>query len=214
MMPSGGVLPGYLLAVAALVYALLRARLPALPGDSRGQHIFLGTFVAVAVLWSIRAFGTTSLEIHVLGATAAALVLGAPRALLATAAAQALVAFRGEFLPDTAVVSWLFSGFLPVLVTDGIRRLTERYLPRHLFIYIFVICFAGAGVALGVSHILAGLVLGTPAQEAMPQGGLSLFVLMAFPEAFVNGMVMTMLVVYHPDWVETWDDRTLGGPGT
>jgi uncharacterized membrane protein len=27
-----------------------------------------------------------------------------------------------------------------------------------------------------------------------------------FPEAFVTGMLITIFVVYHPDWVKTFDD--------
>jgi uncharacterized membrane protein len=31
--------------------------------------------------------------------------------------------------------------------------------------------------------------------------------LMSFGEAFVNGMVMAMMVVYRPKWVMSFDDR-------
>ena len=210
MLPPGGFAPGYVLAVVALVLAIFRARLGSLSGDPRSQHLLLGTTVVVAVLWNIRAMGTNALEIHVLGTTAATLVLGAPRALLATAAAQALVAFRGDSFLASAALSWLFSGVIPAFVTDGVRRLAETWLPHHLFVYLFVVCFAGAAVALGVTHVAADLSLGSPVRNALPPGGIPLFLLLAFPEAFVNGVVMTMLVIYRPDWVATWDDRRLG----
>ena len=32
-------------------------------------------------------------------------------------------------------------------------------------------------------------------------------IVMLFPEGFLNGMLMTILVVYRPEWVSSFDDR-------
>jgi uncharacterized membrane protein len=36
---------------------------------------------------------------------------------------------------------------------------------------------------------------------------LPFFLLMAFSEAFITGMLITMMVIYKPEWVATFDDK-------
>lgn len=43
--------------------------------------------------------------------------------------------------------------------------------------------------------------------HAVVDGHLASYLLLLFPEAFLTGMVLTLLVVFHPDWVSTYDAR-------
>ena len=82
--------------------------------------------------------------------------------------------------------------------------LVSRLLPAHLFVSIFVssflnsllgaLCFV-ACLAVGYFAVLG---LGTDTQ---PSEFLLVMPLLAMPEALLNGMAMTLLLVYRPHWV-------------
>ena len=87
--------------------------------------------------------------------------------------------------------------------------IAERRLPPNFFVYVFVATFFGAGLSLAVSGIAgavaltwgggraAGLVFG----EYVPY-----LIYLAFGEATMTGMLLTLAVVYRPRWVATFDD--------
>ncbi|MFO7706466.1 MAG: hypothetical protein R6V43_15245 [Halopseudomonas sp.] len=92
----------------------------------------------------------------------------------------------------------------------------EHFKPGNLFMYIFISGFFAAGLC-GVVTILAGMGLmawsGQLAMSTAPFEVIGFLLLAAFPEAFINGTVVTGLVVFYPDWVETFDsDRYLQEP--
>jgi len=68
------------------------------------------------------------------------------------------------------------------------------------------------GGALGLSGGLATRALLLASQElvtwsqAMEQG-IELLPLLAFPEGLMNGMAVTLMAVYRPQWLATFDER-------
>jgi uncharacterized membrane protein len=85
----------------------------------------------------------------------------------------------------------------------------ERTLPRNFFIYIFLTAFFGAALAGAASGSAAiGLIaaFGAPPLAFMAEQFLPYCLLLAFAEATLTGMVITLLVVYRPRWVGTFDD--------
>ncbi|HEY6611332.1 MAG TPA: energy-coupling factor ABC transporter permease, partial [Pseudomonas sp.] len=145
---------------------------------------------------------------HFIGMTAVTLLLDWPLAVLSAFAAQLALAALGR-------QDWLALGvnavlliLIPVLVTEACARWVERLQPRNLFVYIFFSGFFPAAlVALLV--LLAGLgVLLVDGIYQMPPwlGDFAGFMwLIMFPEAFINGTVVTALVVYYPEWLETFN---------
>lgn len=195
--------------LAAVLLLLALPGLGALRGRPERLHLLLGTGVALAVLWSISARVDPGVSVHVLGTLLAVLLLGWRLALLATAVAEAALLLSGKAAPAGAPLSWLLSGVLPASAGWLVAWAARFRLPRNPFIFIFVCGFFGAGVALLVTWLAASgllLALGQP----LPSGpGTSLWgflPLVVFPEAFINGALVSMLIVYRPDWVRLYDE--------
>ncbi len=177
--------------------------------DRDNLNVFLGAVVAVLVLWMIRTGIKPGLSFHLLGATALTLMFRPAFALLALAlVTAALTLWDGQYLAYPA--NLMLMGGVPVLVSWGIYRLVDRRLPNHMFIYIFLNAFFGAAAAVfavGLASTLLAAALGVYGLDYLLREYLPYYLLMAWSEAFVTGMVMTLLVVYRPQWVATFDDR-------
>lgn len=195
----------YLLSGAGFVLAVLTARLfpwKGLAAEPRRLHVLALCAVSLMVLWSIRADVGGGLAIHMLGVTTVTLLAGPVRAALVTLIAQAVTSLlSGD--PAGIMSNWVLVSVLPIGVTEAWRRLVYRLLPKDPFAFIFGSAFFGAGVAtLAVVLVGAALVsVSTPYGQAVGSHPVGIMLLMAFPEAFVNGAVVTMLVVFSPGWL-------------
>jgi uncharacterized membrane protein len=90
------------------------------------------------------------------------------------------------------------------------RRLVERVLPAHFFVFVFVVAFFGAGATVVVEGLIAAAVLvvaGAYPAAFLASEYLPYFILLGFAEAWISGAVIALLVVYKPEWVEAFDDR-------
>ena len=104
----------------------------------------------------------------------------------------------------------LIMGVVPVAVSWGIYRFVDRYLPNHLFIYVFLNAFFGAALAIaavGLASTGFAAFSGVYPMHYLLAEYLPYYLLMAWAEAFTTGMVVTMMVVYKPEWVATFDDK-------
>jgi uncharacterized membrane protein len=94
-------------------------------------------------------------------------------------------------------------------------RVFSRIFPRHFFVYIFANGFFGAAltiIGVGLCSTLLLAVAGAYQFEYLMGEYLPYFLLLAFSEAWLSGMVITLFVVYRPDWVGTFEDsRYLAG---
>jgi uncharacterized membrane protein len=172
-------------------------------------NVWLGTIVCVMVLWSIRAGIRPGLGLHLLGASACTLMFGPRLAFLVMAVATLGVAISGSLDLSSAPINTLLMGAVPVAITLVILRLVERWLPTHFFVYVFAAAFFGAGLAMLATGLAATLVLGLSGVypfEYLLTEYLPWFVLMAWAEAFTTGAAITLMVVYRPRWVVTFDD--------
>jgi uncharacterized membrane protein len=172
-------------------------RLIGAPGE---VHRFAACAVALMVLWTLRAQVSDGPGLHILGVTTVTLLLGPALALMATLIAQIVTGLTAE--PGTApAASWLVGSVLPVLVTEAVRRGVWRWLPPDPFVFIFGCAFLGAAISACAAHLGIALLLGAPATlwpGAVPSWP-GFVLLIAFPEAFINGCVVTLLVVYWPE---------------
>lgn len=207
------------LIVAAVYLVLLVAALPGLDlaglaRDPARQHRFFAASLIVMLFWLVRAGITPGLSIHFLGMTALTLVVGWRLALLGSL--FPLLGTRVLGLEEWILVGWsgLLFCALPIGVTELARRLAGR-LPANLFVYVFVCAFFGAMLATGCARLaVAGLLWGLDAvpAETVWDEYLLLLPLTLFPEAILNGMVISVLAVYRPGWLHGFDQRRyLGG---
>lgn len=197
------------LAVAGLFVLMYRKAAWAMLKSPANLNVFLGATVALLGLWLINAGVRPGLNLHLLGATALTLMFRPWFAILALALVIAgLTAYNGQF--NAYPANLLLMGVLPVAVSWAIYRVVDRRLPNHLFVYIFLNCFFGAGVAIavvGVAATLSAAAMAVYSLDYLFENYLPFYLLMAWAEAFATGMIMTLMVVYRPDWVATFDDR-------
>lgn len=192
----------------ALLWAAWRAPWLEVLSDSRRQHLLFGTVLGVFLLWLVRRDFDSGVSFHFIGMTVVTLLLDWPLALLGGLLAQiGLIAIGRQDLLALGVNGVLLV-LLPVLITEGCALLVERAQPRNLFVYIFCCGFFPAALA-ALCCLLAGLgLLALDGRFAMPpwlDDFIGYLWLVTFPEAFINGTLVTALVVFCPDWLETFN---------
>ena len=174
-----------------------------------GLHRLLGSALLLALLWSARADIGPGVSLRLLGIPLLALVLGPALAIWSAALAAGLAMLLTRLSPEAALWSILLYGVVPALLTDLARRAVAQWLPAHLFVYILGAGFFSALVVAATTHLLvAALVVASGAQGAAFMFGqyAPFLLLMAFGEATLTGMLLTLLVVYQPQWVTTYQD--------
>ena len=165
--------------------------------------------VTLLVLWQLKAALHPLLPLHFLGITCLTLMTGARGALLA----GSLLAVANGLWHHTLsslTLDLLCLVAVPVLISRSALFVVRALLPAHLFIYIFVAGFLGGALALASGYGLRSLLLAQSGLVGWPQAmsqGIELLPLLAFPEALMNGMTVTLMAVYRPDWLATFDDR-------
>ncbi|MGL6166304.1 MAG: energy-coupling factor ABC transporter permease, partial [Aeromonas veronii] len=103
---------------------------------------------------------------------------------------------------------------LPVATSWLLFLASWAWLPRHLFVYIFVAAFLGGAITISVKVAASALLMGLSDRypwHTITADYLSIWPLLLFPEALLNGMAMTVLAIYRPHWVNTFFDRTYLG---
>jgi uncharacterized membrane protein len=207
---------GWLIYVPALAWAIAKAPWVELFADSRRQHLLFGTVFALFMLWMVRRDFDTGVSYHFIGLTAVTLLLDWPLAILGGLFAQLALVLLGRQDMMAVGVNGALLVLLPVLVTECCAILVERAQPRNLFVYIFCSGFLAAALS-ALACLLLGLgLLWYDGIFAMPywlEDFIGYLWLMIFPEAFINGMVVSALVVFSPEWLETFNrTRYLSAP--
>ncbi|MBT8120828.1 MAG: energy-coupling factor ABC transporter permease [Gammaproteobacteria bacterium] len=196
--------------VIILMYAISKISFKKFLEDVSGQHVFFGAMVMLFLLWGVKAGVSPGLGFHHLGATLFTLMFGWPLAIIGLS----IIMLASVLLQHNELVSLGANGVLsiiiPVSFSFGILKLSQRFLPDNFFIYIFVVAFFGAGIAVAasrlVSIILLALVDAYPLAKLIEES-LLYTPLFMFPEMFVTGMLVSIFVVYRPAWVATFDDE-------
>ena len=207
-------LPGLSLWLAALVYAvLLMAALLTAPWpkllDKEASNIYFGAVAMVSVLWILRAGIEPGFNYHLLGVTALCLMFDWQFAVLAVSLVVMITTWQGPADWQAFAANVLVMGAVPILLTRSLLYVSQRLLAHNFFIYIFLNAFfAGALSMLACGLAAAALLTLASAYSTGSPGGdyLQVIPLLMFAEAFLNGMVMTLLIAYKPRWVATFHD--------
>ena len=207
---------GWLIYLPVLLWAVCRAPWVELFSDSRRQHLLFGTVFALFLLWMVRRDFDTGVSYHFIGMTAVTLLLDWPLAIVGGLVAQIGLVLLGRQDLVAVGVNGALLILLPVLITEAVAILVERAQPRNPFVYIFCSGFFAAALSALSCLILSLTLLWYDGLFAMPEW-LEDFIgylwLLIFPEAFINGMVISALVVFSPEWLETFNrTRYLSAP--
>lgn len=175
---------------------------------SEPVHVWFGTSFCLAGLWSIKASLSSGLVFHLLGVSLLTLLAGPRLALIGTAVVVAMVTALRDGWWSNYALDVLAMGAVPVMVTAGALRAAERWLSPNPFIYIFVVGFFGAALAMFAAGILASaavVLAGVLPASVVVEQFLPYLINLAFGEATITGMLITLFVVYRPTWVATFD---------
>ena len=202
---------GWLIYLPVLLWAIVRAPWVELFSDSRRQHLLFGTVFALFLLWLVRRDFDTGVSYHFIGMTAVTLLLDWPLAILGGLVAQVGLLLLGrQDLLAMGVNGALFI-LMPVPCHyDGgaPRRARQRAI-------LCVLVAPGSRPRLSAMLFLSGYAL-VRRPVAMPEwieDFIGYLWLIIFPEAFINGMVVSALVVFSPEWLETFNrTRYLSAP--
>ena len=205
---------GWLL-ISWILYALLTSiavvRAPwykLLERDS--ANVYFATIVILLAFWNLKAGVSPGQSFHFLGASAATLMFGWEFAFLAVQLLVLAMTLDGRGGWETYALNVLILGAIPTLVTHNLRRFAQSRLPPNLFIYIFLNCFFAASLGVLAAGLTSyGILIGSDAYSVaeMNQNYLPFLLLLALPEGTLNGIAMTVMIVYKPAWVSTFSDR-------
>jgi len=216
---TDGVFPVFWALAAFLPYALLMLwAVRSAPwkrlADNEQLHVWLATVVVLTLVWSLKAGAKPGLHLHLLGATAFTLMFGRQLAIIGLSVALAAVTLNAELKGIAGwqayalnALTWII---VPVFIAHAIWRFVERFLPPNIFVFFFVAAFFGGALAAVASGLFSGLMLwsaGVYSAELLFSDYLPFFILLAFAEAWLNGAAITLMVVYFPRWVSSFDDR-------
>ncbi|MEW6120235.1 MAG: energy-coupling factor ABC transporter permease [Pseudomonadota bacterium] len=179
-------------------------------GDPTKLNLFLGATVAILALWQIRTGVKPGLAFHLYGMAVLTMMFGYWRAVCAGVLVLVANAAFGKGAWATLGFDAMVTAALPAAVSWGLFRLLDTRLPNHFFIYVLGNGFAGgwlsvAAVGLATTFLMAAS--GAYSTEYLfahytPYATL----LISWGEAFMSGMAVTVMAVYKPHWLETFDD--------
>lgn len=173
------------------------------------MNVWLGMVVVLTLVWSLKAGVKPGLAFHLLGATVFTLSFGPHLAFIGLCVVLAGVTLNGDAGFLAYATNALLVGGVGVALSQWFCRAVWRSLPAHFFVYVFVNGFLGAalttiGVGFFVTLFLS--LSGVYAWDYLISEYFPYFMLLAFSEAWLTGMLMTLFVVYRPDWVVSFDD--------
>jgi uncharacterized membrane protein len=205
--PAGWLVVTWVAAGALLALIALRAFWP-LFADPQDRSVFLAACITVFLLWRIRAGVAPGLSLHLLGATALMLMFRPLLAMLALAVVAAgLALVTGDYA--ALALNWLIMGVFPVTLSWIVHCAISRWLPANPFVYFFLNAFANAGLsmlAVGILASVVSLALGLYPAGYLVNEYLPFYLLMAWGEAFLTGALVTVMVVWKPEWIATFSD--------
>lgn len=193
-----------------LLFTVKRVDISRLFTERKIQHILLGSAVSLFTLWCFRTGIYDGLTVHFLWLTACLLVLGLRWAIISSFLALFGLTVAGlESWADLGI-NGLFAIVAPLSLSYVVYSLTFHRLPRNIFIYIFICGFIGAMAGLTLKMGLLGgyySLSGIHEWQTVKDNYLILIPLILFMEGLLNGMTVTLLIVYKPEWVYTFHDK-------
>ncbi|MGM0833903.1 energy-coupling factor ABC transporter permease [Halomonas qinghailakensis] len=201
----------WLLSLSMLVWMLWLRPWQALFDDVALQHRWLAATVTVVLMWQLRAQAVDWLTLHLVFTVLMTLVFKMPLALISNILINVAMCAIGRNEWALLGANVLVTGIVPAVITGLVWRLVDRRLPDNLMVFLFACGFFGAALATlggGLSAVLLIVVAGTDPEAIYLAQEYARFLPLLMPsEAFITGMLLSILLVYHPGWVATFNDH-------
>jgi len=206
------------IAGAAVIEAARRANWRATPVEIR---VWLLATLAVLIGQRMGIAFESGIHLHYLGSAFLALLVGYPRALLSMAA----IALLGPLIAphtlgaDSALPAldpfraWglrvVVGGVIPIWSMWLLVQACKRWLPRNLFVFLLGCGLFGLVLCYGLQVLTSAALIALLQPEtgvALAESVMPYALLLASGEAWLEGMVVTVLVVYVPGAVRLFDE--------
>ncbi len=174
------------------------------------QHVFFFSLLLLGIFWSARAAITPGLELHFMLLTAFTLMFLWPAAVIGVVIVNTTLAILGIIHWQDVIPLSVIWGFLPIAWITLIHRFIQKRLSHNFFIYVFATGFWGAVVSLGLTALAWAAWMqatSTIPTEKILHEFLFVVPLLLFGEGFLNGALLTIMVVYRPHWVKSFSDK-------
>jgi len=201
----------WLLSLGVIVWCLcLRPWRPLLE-DTALQHRWMAATLAVMLMWQLRAQAVDWLTLHLVFTVLMTLVFKMPLALISNVMINVAMVAIGRNDWSLMGANVLVTGIVPAIVIGFVWRIVDRRLPDNLMVFLFACGFFGTALATlggGLSAVALIIVAGTDPEAVYLAQEYARFLPLLMPsEAFITGMLLSILLVYHPSWVATFNDH-------
>lgn len=197
--------------LALIVWIMTLRPWQALLDDTALQHRWLAATLGVVLLWQLRAQAVDWLTLHLVFTTLLLLLFKAPLALVSNVLVNVAMVAIGRNEWSLLGVNVLVTGIVPAIVVGLVWRVVDRKMPDNLMLFMFVCGFFGSALATLAGGLAAvGLILvgSHDTQTVLLAQEYARFLPLLMPsEAFITGMLLIILMVYHPNWVATFNDH-------
>lgn len=157
------------------------------------------------LLWSVDRVAQAAVVQPLSGASLLVLMAGWPLAVLAMLGTAIAAVVLGPLDAWQALHRLAWLGVVPATLVMALGAVVRRWLPRHLFVYIFARGFFGTLLATAAAGWLA--LAHTGAAAGLSEADLLLGRwLAAWGEAIVTGMLVSIFVAFRPQWLATYSD--------
>ena len=205
-------LVGLVLFAALLLGIAKNINWPEFLASKQKQHMLFGCAAAVFFLWIFRASvpGGPSPSVHFMWLVALALTLGFRYSMMAATLALIGATAIGKESWDMFGVNGLLGIAAPIAFSYMLFMLAFHKLPRNLFIYVFLCAFIPGAMAIALKiALMSGYYVMDDIYtwSVVKDNYLILIPLLLFPEGMLNGMTMTILIIYFPGLAYTFHDK-------
>ena len=206
-----------LFALAIALIALLfvwrdvkHALWPKLQAEKGFQHLTFAVVILLTLLWAAQASVVTALNIHFLALTTLTLMYGWRSAIALSVIVSIALSIIGKLSWPQLPEYLLFSCFVPIAISHTVFLASYQFLPRNIFVFIFVAGFFNGAITGSLHLLINGIylyLLGIHDWTTIVDNYLIFIPLLAFPEGLLNGMSVAMFSVFKPEWLRVFSDR-------
>jgi len=199
-----------LIALIGLGVAIFKAPWALISSNSERQHLVFGASILLGLFWLLRVEALAILTFHPLLMTAVTLMIGWHFAMLAGAIAQLVLLATGFDHWHMFGVNYLVTVMIPATVSYAVVKASQRIALKNMFVFLFGAGFLGAAlcsVAVAITTLILLLFAGYDLSIGKLANDAPLLLLLMFPEAFLNGTIVTAITVFKPHLMKTFNEE-------
>jgi len=173
-------------------------------------NALIGLILGISLFWQLNAGIRPGFNFHLLGATLFVLMFGWRIALVILTLVMLGTWTYSDLNPVSLGLNGLVMLAIPIIFSEWLLRISQRYLPKNLFMFVLLNGFFCAGIAIAVMMAATSLLLLWLTQYTWAEIQYHYFIpapILMFAESFATGAMITGFVVAQPEAVENFSDK-------